>query len=97
MKRLEPRDANRALAVQHAALGPPEDILGVLVRFSVADIAAAERAEPESLHHLPRGQVAPACRDIAFIPALIVNDRLAILACGIARRRSCPASGDWRA
>ena len=76
---LEPLDALRALAVQHAALGPPEDVLRVLVGFAVADVAAAERAEPEPLDHLARGEVAPALRDVALVPALVVNDRLAIL------------------
>ncbi len=76
---LQPLDAFRAFAVQHAAFGPPEDVLGMLVGFAVADVAAAERAEPEPLGHLPRGQVAPALRDVALVLAFVVDDRLAIL------------------
>ena len=75
----QPSDTLRALAVQHAALGPPEDVLRVLVGFAVADVAAAERAEPESLHHLARGQVAPGVLEVTLVSALVVNDRLAIL------------------
>jgi hypothetical protein len=53
---LEPLDAFRAFAMQHAALGPPQDVLRMLVSFAVADVAAAERAQPESLRHLPRSR-----------------------------------------
>ena len=51
----------------------------MLVGLAVADVAAAERAEPEPLHHLACGEVAPGVLEVALVPALVVDDRLAIL------------------
>jgi hypothetical protein len=58
-KVLQPADPPRASAAHDAALGPPQDVSGVLVGLALADAAAAERAEPEIPDDLARRDVAP--------------------------------------
>ena len=75
----QPLDPPRALAVQHAPLGPPEDVIRMLVGFAMADVTTAHRSQPKPLGHGLRIEIAPALWDIALIPALVENHRLLIL------------------
>src|SRR5450756_1078561 len=65
------RDARRALAMQHAALGPPQNIVRVEIGLAVSHVGAVRHAEPEAAHHFPGGNIAPAFGNIAFILALV--------------------------
>lgn len=73
---LEKFQTRRTLAVQDTAFGPPQDVLGIKIRFSVAAIGAFDKRLPGIPHELLGGDVAPTFGNVAFIPALVKNERL---------------------
>ena len=57
----------------------------MLVGFAVPDVAAGDGPQPEPVHHLLRGDISPALRDIPLVFALIVDDRFLVLVAPLTR------------
>src|SRR5207247_1346614 len=53
----EKADAGWAVALEHASLGPPQDVVVGQVGLAVTDVGAADRALPEAPDHLFGGDV----------------------------------------
>src|SRR5205085_5925067 len=72
------REARGALAFEHAAFGPPKNLVVALVSFAVPDVSARDRAVPKTENHFLGGQLPPAIRDFALVFHLVIDDGLAI-------------------
>src|SRR5206468_10238800 len=81
----EKADAGRAVALEHATLGPPQYYVVGQVGLAVTDVGAADRALPETPDHLFGGDVAPALVDVAFVGALVDHDGFAPFAAPFGR------------
>ena len=70
-------DALRALAVEGAAMAPPEDVVLLIHEgLAVARVAATHTGLPEAAGELLAGDVAPAHVDVALIGNLVPDDGL---------------------
>src|ERR1035438_4449648 len=63
-------------AMQHAALGPPENIVRVEISLAVPHIRAVRHPKPEAVRHLARRDIAPPLGNVAFILALVEDQWL---------------------
>src|ERR1019366_7009822 len=63
---------------EHAALGPPENLVIALVGFTVAAVSAGDCAVPKTENHFLGGQLPPAILDVALVFYLVINNGLAI-------------------
>ena len=70
------RQTRRTLAFEHAAFGPPENLVIALVGFAVAAISAGDGGVPKAEDKFLGAQSPPALRNVAFVLHFVIDDRL---------------------